>query len=283
MMNKIKAVLKLMRIDLAFSAGICVIMGQVFALDHFARWTIMLFGFFAVFLISSAILVLNDIIDLETDRINAPDRPIPSGMVKKSEALLLFWVMMGVGLYLSYTLNTFAFVISVILAIVGFLYNRFFKKCGLAGNLMVSFSVGMTFIFGSVSTGQLLNKTAIFFGLIAALIDLGEEIMADAMDMKGDELINSQSLAIKYGKIQAVKTSYIIFSIVILLSFVPFSLGWFKMIYLIPILIMDISIVIPLIRIRKSEDILIRQYIRHIYLGATLSLLIFLIMRFAGI
>ncbi len=72
---------------------------------------------------------------------------------------------------------------------------------------MVSFSVGMTFIYGALSVGLPFDLRAWFFGIIAALIDLGEEIAADAMDMEGDLLIHSNSLAIKYGRDFALKIS----------------------------------------------------------------------------
>ena len=107
---------------------------------------------------------------------------------------------------------------SVGLAVIGFLYNRKFKKHGLAGNLLVSFSVGMTFIFGGLSVGLPFNKMVLFFGVIAALIDLGEEIAADSMDVKGDLLIESNSIAIRFGKEAALKVSVRIFFLVILLN-----------------------------------------------------------------
>lgn len=58
---------------------------------------------------------------------------------------------------------------------------------------MVSFSVGKTFICGGVSVDLPFQTSVLFFGLIAALIDLGEEIFADAMDIMGGKLISSNS------------------------------------------------------------------------------------------
>ena len=58
----------------------------------------------------------------------------------------------------------------------------------------------MTFIYGGMSVGLPFDKSIWFFAILAALIDLGEEIAADSMDMQGDILISSNSLAIKYGK-----------------------------------------------------------------------------------
>ena len=282
-MKKLKGLLRLIRFELPFAAGVCVVMGQLFALGEFAPVTITVAGFLSVFLISASILVSNDYFDIETDKINAPDRPIPSNLVSLSEALSLSIFLLIAGLVLSYLISIAALLFSVGLAVIGFLYNRKFKKHGLAGNFMVSFSVGMTFIFGGLSVGLPFNKMVLFFGVIAALIDLGEEIAADSMDVKGDLLIDSNSIAIRFGKEAALKVSVRIFFLVILLTIIPFLLKWFPVIYLIPIGIMDTAIAYSSLRLMKAEGEEGRKYIRSLYLGATLGLIIFLAMRLIGI
>ncbi len=282
-MNKLKGLFRLIRFELPFSAGICVVMGQILALGEFASLFVTLSGFISVFFISASILVLNDYFDVETDKINAPERPIPSNQVSKPEALLFSIVLLISGLVLSFSINLITFFCSILLLTVGFLYNRKFKKNGLFGNLLVSFSVGMTFIYGGISVGFPFNKAVLFFALIAALIDLGEEIAADSMDIKGDLLIDSKSLAIKFGKESALRISGLIFLIVILLSLLPFILNWFSLIYLVPIIIMDFSVGYSAIKLIKSKNEEGRKFIRWIYLGATLGLIVFIFFRIFGL
>jgi geranylgeranylglycerol-phosphate geranylgeranyltransferase len=282
-MKKLKGLYRLIRFELPLSAGICVVLGQIFALGEFAPLSLTLSGFLSVIFISASILVLNDYFDIETDKINAPERPIPSKLVSPLEALFLSMFLMLAGLLLSYLINLTVFLIALMLTMTGFLYNRFFKKSGLAGNLMVSISVGMTFIFGGATVGLPFHKIVVFFALIAALIDLGEEIAADSMDVKGDLLINSNSLAIKYGQTAALKISTTIFLFVIILSIIPFIMGWFSVMYLLPIGIMDISIAYSIFKLLNSKNEEGRKYIRWIYLGATFGLVVFLMMRFFGI
>ncbi|WP_440953638.1 UbiA family prenyltransferase [Methanococcoides sp. FTZ1] len=280
-MNKTQGLISLLRFELPFSAGVCVVMGQILALGMFASVPETILGFFSVFFISASILVLNDYFDVETDKINTPDRPIPSNIVTPSEALLLSIGLMFFGFILSYLISPIALLFTIILSIIGFLYNKEYKQSGLPGNLMVSFSVGMTFIYGGVSVGLFFNNIVWFFGIIAALIDFGEEIAADSMDVEGDLLINSNSLAIKYGKQVALQLSSYIFFFVILLTSIPFILNWLPAVYLVPIAIMDISIAYSSLRLLKSsnnEDEG-RKYIRWIYLGSTLGLLVFILMR----
>jgi geranylgeranylglycerol-phosphate geranylgeranyltransferase len=258
-------------------------MGQLLALGEFASAAVTIFGFMSVFLISASILVMNDYFDVEIDKINAPHRPIPSNLVTTNEALYFSLFLLFTGIILSYLISITVLFISTVLAVIGYLYNRYFKKSGLPGNLMVSFSVGMTFIYGGASVGLPIHKMVLFFGLIAALIDLGEEIAADAMDIKGDQLINSNSLAIKFGRSTALKISVSLFFLVVLLSFFPFLLNWFSIIYLIPIGLMDVSIAYLAFRLLNSKNEEGRKYIRWIYLGAIAGIIIFLIMRLLGI
>jgi len=281
--KKIKGLFSLIRFELPLAAGICVVLGQLFALGYFASLFLILTAALSVFFMSASILVSNDCFDIETDKINAPHRPIPSGLVSPSEALALAVFLFLAGLILSFTISIPALFFSIGLAIIGLLYNRKFKKVGLLGNLMVSFSVGMTFILGGLSVGLPFNKIVLFFAVIAALVDLGEEIAADSMDVKGDLLIDSNSIAIKYGKEKALRVSTFIFVLVILLSLIPFLLQWFNTIYLLPIAIMDIFIGYSTFRLVRSKNEEGRKYIRLLYLGATFGLVIFLIMRLMGL
>jgi geranylgeranylglycerol-phosphate geranylgeranyltransferase len=286
-MKKIVGLYRLLRLELPFSAGVCVVLGQIFALGEFPSLDQAVAAFFSIFCISASILVLNDCLDVETDRINAPGRPIPAGMVTPAEALGAAILLAATGLLLGLALGPAPFGLALLLLMVGFLYNRRFKKSGIPGNLMVSFSVGMTFIFGGVSVGKPSNKTVWFFALIAALIDLGEEIAADAMDMAGDTLIRSRSLALRYGRRTALGISGGLFLLVILLTPIPFILSWFPPMYIVPIALMDIAIAHPALRIARSargegDDGRVRRDIRRLYLGATAGLLLFLALRLTG-
>lgn len=278
-MRKIKGLFGLLRFELPFSAGVCVVMGQLLALGKFASVPETAFGFLSVFFISASILVLNDYFDVETDKINAPDRPIPSNLVTPKEALLFSMVLLLTGIILSSLISIIALSISIALFIIGFLYNRRFKKTGLYGNILVSISVGMTFIYGGVSVGLPFNKMVLLFSLIAALIDLGEEIAADSMDVSGDKLINSNSVAIKYGRAVALRISVYIFLFVVFLTAIPFIMNWFSSIYLIPFVVMDASIIYSSIKLSKSRNDGGRKYIRSLYLGSTLGLVVFILIR----
>jgi geranylgeranylglycerol-phosphate geranylgeranyltransferase len=145
------------------------------------------------------------------------------------------------GFITGYLISLEALVVLILVWSVGFLYNWRFKKAGFIGNLMVSFSVGMTFIFGGIAVNKQFEIIVWFFAIILMLVDLGEELAADAMDIEGDRKAGSRSLALVIGRENALKISGAVFLLVVAASSLPFLLGWLEWIYLLPILLIEFS------------------------------------------
>jgi len=269
----------LFRFELPFSAGVCVILGELLALGEIPTTKEIVLGFLSIFFISAAALILNDYFDIESDRINASERPLPAGLVTEKDVVLLSIAVTMLGFITGYLISLEALLIVILVWIVGFLYNWRFKKAGFIGNLMVSFSVGMTFIFGGIAVGKPFETIVWFFAVIVMLVDLGEEIAADAMDIEGDRLAGSRSLAVVLGREKALKISGAIFLLVVVASILPFFLGWLEWIYLFPILLMDIVILYSTSKLIDSKIVNRRIYIRWIYLGGLVAFLIFIIIR----
>ncbi len=277
--TKMLGLFRLLRFELPVSAGICVILGELLALGKLPTLLEMSLGFLSVFFISATSLVLNDYFDLESDKINAPDRALPAGLVTERDVVLFSIALTILGFITGYMISWGALVTVSLVWVVGFLYNWRFKKSGFIGNLMVSFSVGMTFIYGGIVVGKPFEPIVWFFGILAMLIDLGEEIAADAMDAEGDAEAGSQSLALRYGHKKALRISGIIFLSVIVISFLPFLFGWLAWIYLLPILFMDAVILYSTFKLLAPSTENPRMYIRWIYLSGSGSMLLFIIIR----
>jgi len=276
--QKTRAIIQLLRIDLSFAAGISVVVGEIVAVGGFPSIYSIMLGFIVGFFISSSALILNDYFDIEIDKINMPTRPLPSGIIKPSEVILLSLINTIIGLIAAFFIGYIALIVAIIFWIIGFLYNWKFKRTGLPGNLMVSSSVAITFIFGGIAVGNPFNMIVWCFSLIAFFIDLGEEIAADAMDMVGDQKINSKSIAISRGKDSALKIAGIMFGIVVFTSFIPVIFHWLGMVYLVMILFMDAIIVFSTFKLLNSQSIDEgRKYTRLIYLGATVGLVAFIV------
>ncbi len=281
--RKAKGFLSLIRFELPFSAGVCVVLGQIFALGVLPSFSVLLGGFGAIFFISASILVLNDFFDVEIDKINAPERALPAKLVSPGEVLWLTGILTILGLILSFLLTPFLFFLSLLIWAIGFFYNWKMKKRGLTGNLMVSFSVSITFIFGGISVGVPFNVLVWVFAFLVALIDLGEEIAADAFDIEGDKKVNSNSFAIKSGPQKAICLSQAIFSLAILVSFLPFVFGLLPIFYFFPILLFDGIIVYSLQKIGNVSRKEGKKFIRLIYLSGLVCMLVILLFRLGGV
>jgi geranylgeranylglycerol-phosphate geranylgeranyltransferase len=268
---------RLFRFELPFTAGVCVVLGSLLALGWLPTLTQVALGFLSVFFISTAALILNDYFDVESDKINAPQRPLPAGLVTKRDVVLLAAVVTLLGFITGYLIGPAALLTIVVVWIVGFLYNWRFKRSGLPGNLMVSFSVGMTFVYGGIVVGRPWEPIVWFFGVLVLLINLGEEIAADAMDVAGDRLVASRSLAIQLGSERALRISAAVFMTVIVISGLPFLFGWLDWIFLLPILLMDGVILYATGKLLDARIASRRTYIRWIYLSGLGMLLIFIL------
>ena len=134
------------------------------------------------------------------------------------------------------------------------------------GNLCVAFCVGMTIIIGGTIVGSV-NGIVLTFAALAFLFDLGEEIASDAMDVKGDILRSSSSIAKRKGKVYALRLSVGILAVFILLTFLPFFMGWLGYSYLPLILAADLLMALFSYRLIRSNTIEEgRSAIRQLYL-----------------
>jgi geranylgeranylglycerol-phosphate geranylgeranyltransferase len=275
--KKLKGTIQLFRPELPLAAGVCVLLGEIIALGHFPSWREGLLGFACGFFVSGAALTLNDYFDIEVDKINARQRPIPAGLLTPADAIWVTVIATLIGLGAAFFISPLAFVVSLVFWVIGVLYNWKFKVYGLLGNLMVAASVGITFILGGITVGQPWNRTVWFFGLIAFLIDLAEELAGDAMDMEGDRQRGSRSVAIRLGRNSALRITAALFLLVVLLSYVPFVLGWLGFSYLILLCVINIAVIVFVIRLLKSQTADEgRSAMRGIYMSILLGMLFFI-------
>ena len=281
--TRVVGLLRLFRLELPVAAGLCVLLGQLLALGSLPDIRTAALGFLSIFFISATALILNDYFDYEIDLVNAPERPLPSGQVSKGDAVVLSIVVALFGFVAAAFIRRTALVTAVAVWLVGVAYNARFKRTGLPGNLMVAASVGMTFVFGGIAVGKTGEPLVWWFGVLAMLFDLGEEIAADAMDAEGDRRAGSRSLAVVIGVRQAVRVSAAVFAAVVIVSLLPFVMDWLDLVYLVPMVLMDGVIVVSVSRLLSTDGPPLRRDIRRIYIGGSLAILVFIVMRLAAL
>jgi geranylgeranylglycerol-phosphate geranylgeranyltransferase len=96
--QKLKGSVQIFRPELPFAPGICVVLGEIIALGNFPTFQVAALGFLCGFFILGSAIVLNDVFDLEVDKVNTPERPLPAGIVSPSEAIVLAILATLIGL-----------------------------------------------------------------------------------------------------------------------------------------------------------------------------------------
>jgi geranylgeranylglycerol-phosphate geranylgeranyltransferase len=279
--SKAKAISDLVKTELPVAAGICVFAGEILPLGGLPTIVEALLGFLTGFFISGSAMISNDYFDLDVDRINHPERPLPSGRITIFELAVLTCLFSVAGFVTAALLGTLTLTLAVVIWVVGILYNWRYKETGLPGNMMVSLSVAMTFIFGGVSVGGVASGVVWTFGALAFIFDLGEEIAGGAMDVRGDEQRSARSLARTRGRKYALCVSGILFVLFVGLSFLPFVMGWLGSVYLALVTATDCAVSwfgFKLLSSRTAEEGRVR--IRQLYLTMTFFVIVFIASRF---
>jgi geranylgeranylglycerol-phosphate geranylgeranyltransferase len=188
-------------------------------------------GFLTGFFVSGSANIANDYFDREVDRVNRPDRPLPSGRVSLPGLAALVLAFTAAGLAAAALLGPAVLALAGVVWGVALLYNVRLKELGFPGNLAVAFCVSMTVVLSGLATGAV-NGLVATFAALAFLFDLGEEIASDAMDVEGDRLRSSRSIAARSGRTVALRLSGVAFSLFIALTFLPYVAGWLGPAYL---------------------------------------------------
>lgn len=213
--------IKLMRIPNDFTIGFAVIVGEYIGFLGYPSLKTLLLGFISGFFISASIMVINDILDIEVDRINAPYRPLPSGIIDVKTASLFSSMLFVIGIVTSYLLSILNFIIAFLFWILGVVYNWKLKRRGLIGNSIVSLSVAIPFLYGSIAVGRLNNLLIILFSSMAFLTNMGREVIKGILDLKGDREKGINTIAVKYGSFSAYKLSIFFILVAISISILP--------------------------------------------------------------
>jgi geranylgeranylglycerol-phosphate geranylgeranyltransferase len=277
--TKIRACAELVRMDLALGAGFFLVAGEILASGGIPPTGQVLFGFFTLFFISGSANISNDYFDREVDRINLPSRPLPSGRISIKELWVLFFLFTAAGMISAAFLGPLVLALVLVLWGVSLFYNMKLKECGLIGNLIVATCLGMMFITGGIIAGTI-NGVVLTFAALAFFFDLGEEIASDAMDVEGDQVRSSASLAKIWGRTRALRIAGVMYFVFFALTLLPFLAGWLSYEYLFLVAIMDLFMIHCSRALMKSRIIEEgRVQIRRLYLAWGIFVIVFAITR----
>lgn len=235
-------------------------------------------GFLTGFFICAYSMSVNDIYDIEVDKVNRPDRPIPSGRVTTQTAVRLSLLVLMAGVAASVlTLNAAAVGIALLYAFLSWLYNNRAKQTGLPGNLIVASSLAIPFIYGGViSGGSLTRSLLLMMALTSFFSGVGREVVKAMADVEGDAMRGINSLARSRGPKAASSVGASFFLLAVFTSWVPLLLGLANEFYTFGVLVPDAVFVYLAASILAKRDPANAHRVKRIALaGMAAGLIVF--------
>ncbi|MGQ9469140.1 MAG: geranylgeranylglycerol-phosphate geranylgeranyltransferase [Nitrososphaerales archaeon] len=258
-MARLNSTIALIRPINSIMVGFAVIVGVGVASPSMIFSIHSLLGFLTGFFISSFSMVVNDYYDIEVDKVNRPDRPLPSGAISINSAMILALILLSIGIASSILIGLinftyYNFVIASVFAFIAWFYNFWGKKRGFIGNIMVSLSVAIPYIYGGMAVNNADRPLLLWLALTSFLAATGREVIKTISDIKGDELRGVKSVARVYGLKFASMLGAMMFFMAIVSSWFPFITGIVGMVYAMLILIPNLIFVYASIKILKDPS-----------------------------
>jgi 4-hydroxybenzoate polyprenyltransferase len=194
-----------------------------------------IFASLAAALVTAGGNIVNDIYDIETDRISHPDRALVQGLISKKEAVILYGIFNTLAIIISSKLSDLLLIIVLISIIILFTYSYHLKKLPLIGNLIVAFLTGLAFIYGGFAADN--PDAAIVPAAFAFFVNLIREVVKDMQDIEGDSKVGIITFPIKYGLQKSKILILIITFSLILYTLYPFMTELYKIEYFMVIMV----------------------------------------------
>ncbi|MCG3217807.1 MAG: geranylgeranylglycerol-phosphate geranylgeranyltransferase [Candidatus Heimdallarchaeota archaeon] len=196
------------------------------------------------FLAAAQAMVHNDIVDIEVDRINAPQRVLPRGILTipqaKIFAIVLFVVGFFFALYVDLTSDIwYTTLVFVFMSVVLDIYNLWLKKMGFVGNLSIGLAVLMLFVYGDLYVDNQFDVTPMVMGTIGFLLNAAREVVKGIVDVEGDAQENIKTIAVRLGRKGAALFAAPIFILAIFAT-MPIILDGYELFTKISIIFFDV-------------------------------------------
>ncbi|MDN3594541.1 geranylgeranylglycerol-phosphate geranylgeranyltransferase [Zunongwangia endophytica] len=192
----------------------------------------------AVVSIAASGYVINNILDYEADRINAPKRLVIHEKISEKTAYNLFFALniigVGLGFYIANVIEKPSFsAIFIFTSALLYFYATYLKHIAIAGNLVVSLLVGLVVLlpvvfdlYPKINAENIENQRFIFniliyYALYAMLINFVREIVKDQQDIDGDYKVQSNTLPLLIGQ-KRTNAAVFIFCFVLIASSIIF-------------------------------------------------------------
>ncbi len=196
--------------------------------------------------------VINDIFDIQIDKLNKPERPLANNTISRNSAAA-FYIMLNIfSLTVSFIVGVIPFLIVLITISFLFIYSLVLKKKILLGNITIALLTGLAFIYGGVVVGNW--KSSIIPAAFAFIINLIREIVKDMEDQEGDAKLGVITFPSKFGFARAKKTILFFSALLIAATFLPYLYGIYNLKFFIIVMVLVNPIIVYAMRSLFNDD-----------------------------
>jgi 4-hydroxybenzoate polyprenyltransferase len=103
-------------------------------------------------------VVFNDVFDAELDKIERPERPIPSRIISKSEASTLGIILLAIGIGCASFVNSTSLLLAIGIAVSSLVYDKWGKHQNLLGPVNMGLCRGLNLLLGISIIPEALNE-----------------------------------------------------------------------------------------------------------------------------
>jgi 4-hydroxybenzoate polyprenyltransferase len=181
----------------------------------------------ATICIAAAGNIINDIYDVEIDKVNKPNKVLIGKRISERNANRLFVLFnivgVAIGFYLANSIGKPSFAaLFIVFSALLYLYASYLKGILLIGNLLVSALVAMSLIivalfdlFPAITPQNQATQSAVFkivlqYALFALFINFIREIVKDLQDINGDKKGGMNTLPIALGRKRTISIVFLL-------------------------------------------------------------------------
>lgn len=223
----IKGLYKLSRPLSTLTGVLAVVLGGYVA--GTGAWDKIALAALATLFVSAAANAWNDYRDIDIDRINQPQRPLPSGMVSPRAAFVFSIVLAALSIVISVFISPAALLIAIASNILLYVYSVWLKSTVLLGNATVALISAMSPVFGGVAAGNV--WPSLWLGAIIFVGILGREVLKTLADYEGDQAHGVRTISTAVGPRAARTIFYILLGTTAVVMLTPYLFGDYLPIY----------------------------------------------------
>ena len=227
MAQMIKGLYKLSRPLSTMTGVLAVVLGGYVA--GTGEWGRIAVAALATLFVSAAANAWNDYRDIDIDRINQPQRPLPSGMVSPRAALYFSVTLAALSIVLAAFLGPLALAIAVASNVLLYVYSVWLKSTVLLGNATVALISAMSPVFGGVAAGN--PRPSLWLGAIIFVGILGREVLKTLADYEGDRAHGVRTIATAIGPRAARTIFFCLLGATAIVMLAPYLAGHYERVY----------------------------------------------------